>query len=446
TLAAKREFKDVFGVGCETDSGRRVDLLLRVGDFEILNTEAKALNNEVTCDQQYKKNIRINHAIYREAKKHGIELSSMLPLDNRLTAMVCHLKKAGGRVFVAGAAADRMITLPKDKGELHKFLEGPSSRILWNYVLMLLSYQEQIRKKLEEIKELSTTCQPKTSNKYYLKSANGRHLKAQSQLGQIYFTGRHVPRDHEKAMEWCLAAANQGDAAGQRHVGLMKGAFFSPFDWLVRFSTLVYEFEVQLVPEPGQRRAVACGARNDSKTGLPTALTSGAQTLGSHSTTPFTSSSSRKRNGTSLARDQYVSVEESDGSDQTVVDSLEGVKSTRADPKKVKTNAMAEMHMEAKVNAKVKVNSKVKASVDSLHSNNGKRVRRDLTSEADPLEEEVDGVDSDDEYYRGYTTDDLYDSDDIPLQDEVQVETKDVRESGSSPQKKKKCQVVMSAY
>ncbi|KAF8950515.1 hypothetical protein BGZ46_004470 [Entomortierella lignicola] len=51
TLATKREFKEIFGVEGETDSGRRVDLLLRVGDFEILNTEAKALNSEVTCDQ-----------------------------------------------------------------------------------------------------------------------------------------------------------------------------------------------------------------------------------------------------------------------------------------------------------------------------------------------------------------------------------------------------------
>ncbi|KAF8950514.1 hypothetical protein BGZ46_004469, partial [Entomortierella lignicola] len=59
----------------------------------------------------------------------------MLPLDIRgLTTMVCHLKKADDHVFVAGAAVGRMITLPKDKEELHKFLEGPSSRILWNYV------------------------------------------------------------------------------------------------------------------------------------------------------------------------------------------------------------------------------------------------------------------------------------------------------------------------
>ncbi|KAF9110611.1 hypothetical protein BGX27_006136, partial [Mortierella sp. AM989] len=41
TQAAKRQFKELFGVEGETDSGRRVDLLLRVGDLEILNTEAK---------------------------------------------------------------------------------------------------------------------------------------------------------------------------------------------------------------------------------------------------------------------------------------------------------------------------------------------------------------------------------------------------------------------
>ncbi|KAF9090495.1 hypothetical protein BGX27_002231 [Mortierella sp. AM989] len=131
TLASKREFKEIFSVEGETDSGRKVDLLLKVGDLEVLNTEAKATNNEALCDEQYKKNIRINHAIYIIAKKQGIELPSMLPLYIRgFFAMVCHLKKAGDNVFVAGAAVSRMITLPKNKEELHTFLEGPSSRIL----------------------------------------------------------------------------------------------------------------------------------------------------------------------------------------------------------------------------------------------------------------------------------------------------------------------------
>ncbi|KAF9088959.1 hypothetical protein BGX27_002593 [Mortierella sp. AM989] len=149
TQAAKRQFKDIFGVEGETDSGRRVDLLLRVGDLEILNTEAKALNNEGQCNEQYKKNIRINHAIYREAKRNGVELPPMLPLDIRgLSAMICHLKKASDTVFVAGAAVNRMISLPKDKEELHKFLEGSSSQLLWNYVIL-----GQIEEKIE----LSTT-------------------------------------------------------------------------------------------------------------------------------------------------------------------------------------------------------------------------------------------------------------------------------------------------
>ncbi|KAF9413082.1 hypothetical protein BGZ76_005093 [Entomortierella beljakovae] len=130
TLASKREFKEKFNVEGETDSGRKVELLLKVGDLEILNTEAKASNNEALCEEQYKK---------------------------RLSAMVCHLKKAGDNVFVAGAAVSRMITLPKNKEELHTFLEGPSSRILWNYVLILLEYQNQVRRKLDEIQETSTT-------------------------------------------------------------------------------------------------------------------------------------------------------------------------------------------------------------------------------------------------------------------------------------------------
>ncbi|ORZ26617.1 hypothetical protein BCR41DRAFT_384217 [Lobosporangium transversale] len=84
TQAAKRQFKEIFGVEGETDSGRRVDLLLRIGDMEILNTEAKALGCDIQCEQQYKKNIRINHAIYQEARRSNIDLPPILLLDIRV--------------------------------------------------------------------------------------------------------------------------------------------------------------------------------------------------------------------------------------------------------------------------------------------------------------------------------------------------------------------------
>lgn len=72
-----------FGVTGETENGRRVDLLLKEGDLEILNTEAKSAEDGGLCEIQYKKNVRINHTIHREASRKGIELPTMLPLDIR---------------------------------------------------------------------------------------------------------------------------------------------------------------------------------------------------------------------------------------------------------------------------------------------------------------------------------------------------------------------------
>ncbi|KAF9433016.1 hypothetical protein BGZ76_009990, partial [Entomortierella beljakovae] len=125
TQAAKHRFKEIFGVDGETDSGRKVDLMLRIGDLEILNTEAKVLDNDGICDQQYKKNIRINHAIYQEAKFNSVELPPMMFLDIRgYSAMVCQLKKV---------------------------CETSN----------LVSYQNQILAQLETAKELSTTINTK---------------------------------------------------------------------------------------------------------------------------------------------------------------------------------------------------------------------------------------------------------------------------------------------
>ena len=56
---------------------------MKLGDFELLNTEAKAAEDLVPADIQYRKNIRINHAIRREASRRGIELPRVLFLDLR---------------------------------------------------------------------------------------------------------------------------------------------------------------------------------------------------------------------------------------------------------------------------------------------------------------------------------------------------------------------------
>ncbi|KAF9181664.1 hypothetical protein BGZ49_004816, partial [Haplosporangium sp. Z 27] len=145
TQVAKRIFLSEYHVESMTDQGRKVDLLLKIGDLEILNTEAKSNDNKSICDTQYKKNIRINHAIFREAGRQGIELPPMLPLDIRgMSAMVCCVRKTNDNIMVAGSAHLNLIKLPSSKEELIKFLCGSSPHILWQYVQLLLDYQEHV--------------------------------------------------------------------------------------------------------------------------------------------------------------------------------------------------------------------------------------------------------------------------------------------------------------
>ncbi|KAG0294469.1 hypothetical protein BGZ96_001128, partial [Linnemannia gamsii] len=136
TQVAQRLLFLKFGVTGETDNGRRVDLLLKEDNLEILNTEAKSAENDGggLCEIQYKKNVRINHTIHREASRKGIELPTMLPLDIRgMSAMICGLKRSQG-VLVAGAADSRMVRLPSGKEQMLEFLSGPSPTLLCNYV------------------------------------------------------------------------------------------------------------------------------------------------------------------------------------------------------------------------------------------------------------------------------------------------------------------------
>ncbi|KAK3834820.1 MAG: hypothetical protein JOS17DRAFT_737858 [Linnemannia elongata] len=157
TQVAQRLLFLKFGVTGETESGRRVDLLLKEGDLEILNTEAKSTEDGGLCEIQYKKNVRINHTIHREASRKGIELPTMLPLDIRgMSAMICGLKRSQG-VIVAGAADSRMIRLPSDKEQMSEFLSGPSPILLCNYVEMLNAYQKNIREQRQKLNETTAT-------------------------------------------------------------------------------------------------------------------------------------------------------------------------------------------------------------------------------------------------------------------------------------------------
>ncbi|KAF9999897.1 hypothetical protein BGZ65_004806 [Modicella reniformis] len=74
TLEAKRLMHKEFHVEGDTEAERKVDLLLRVENLEVLNSEAKVNDDQFQGDIQYKKNLRINHCIYKEASRRGLEL------------------------------------------------------------------------------------------------------------------------------------------------------------------------------------------------------------------------------------------------------------------------------------------------------------------------------------------------------------------------------------
>ncbi|KAK3823390.1 MAG: hypothetical protein J3Q66DRAFT_425243 [Benniella sp.] len=83
TRIAQRDLQQRFGITSETDKGRKVDPVMDVDGLEVLNTEAKFDEGGTVCEVQYKKNLRINHANYREARRTAVELPVMMPLDIR---------------------------------------------------------------------------------------------------------------------------------------------------------------------------------------------------------------------------------------------------------------------------------------------------------------------------------------------------------------------------
>jgi len=83
TTSQKKFFTQLFKVAYDTESGRKVDLMLLVNNLEALNSEAKASQNRAPCERQYLKNLRINHAMHVVAAKKGVQLPDMNPLDIR---------------------------------------------------------------------------------------------------------------------------------------------------------------------------------------------------------------------------------------------------------------------------------------------------------------------------------------------------------------------------
>jgi len=87
TTLQKRFFSQMFQLTHDTESGRKVDLMLLVDGLEALNSEAKPSKDRTPCERQYLKNLRINHAIHIVAAERGVQLSKMNPLDIRGTSL-----------------------------------------------------------------------------------------------------------------------------------------------------------------------------------------------------------------------------------------------------------------------------------------------------------------------------------------------------------------------
>ncbi|KAG0305147.1 hypothetical protein BGZ97_001223 [Linnemannia gamsii] len=157
TTLQERFFSQLFQLAHDTDSGRKIDLMLLVDGLEALNSEAKPSKDRTPCERQFLKNLRINHAIHIVTAKRGVHLPRMNPLDIRgMSAMICGLQ-AQGDIFLGGAACEDVVDLPTSKDELASFLSGPSAKLLWNYTKLLLEYQDGIKEQLRKKRSASIT-------------------------------------------------------------------------------------------------------------------------------------------------------------------------------------------------------------------------------------------------------------------------------------------------
>ncbi|KAF9563050.1 hypothetical protein EC968_005014 [Mortierella alpina] len=184
TQTAQKELQERFNILGETDRGRRVDLLLYSGDLELLNSEAKFDASGAVCERQYDKNLRINRAIWNNARRHGLQLPTMHPLDIRgTTAMICTLYSPDDQILLAGAASENLLELPQDERGLRKFLTVPEDaqeqfmpELLINYTAMLVKYVKDVEAKIDMAKSRKVTTRKRllsVLNNHSSKSAGG---------------------------------------------------------------------------------------------------------------------------------------------------------------------------------------------------------------------------------------------------------------------------------
>ena len=62
----------------------------------------------------------------------------------------------------------------------------------------------------------------KTALTEFKRLAEAGDVDAQSQIAEMYFTGRGAPEDQALAVKWFTAAAEQGDVASQVNLGLLQ--------------------------------------------------------------------------------------------------------------------------------------------------------------------------------------------------------------------------------
>ncbi|KAF9151642.1 hypothetical protein DFQ26_001176 [Actinomortierella ambigua] len=124
---------------------------MKVGDLETLNSEAKVVEEGDLVETQYKKNLRINRAIWQHAAEVGVELPAMMPLDLRgRSGLIVRIEQAQDcpSIFYAGAAHEEVVDLPTSLKELRAFMAGSAPFVLYNYASWLAEYEKTIEAQL----------------------------------------------------------------------------------------------------------------------------------------------------------------------------------------------------------------------------------------------------------------------------------------------------------
>ncbi|KAG0077772.1 hypothetical protein BGZ90_006538 [Linnemannia elongata] len=148
TAVQKRSSISLWNTANDTESGRKVDLILQVDGVEVMNIEAKRGQDLIQAESQYSKNLRINQAIYLAARQRGIVLETIPFLDIRgCTGLVCVLtKKQDSSVFMGGLACQQVIELPVRLDDIVDFMsKGGGLQTLTRFVDIVLKFQESLQ-------------------------------------------------------------------------------------------------------------------------------------------------------------------------------------------------------------------------------------------------------------------------------------------------------------